>query len=65
MIIDNPISDSRLTISHLLEIATKQQLAKQYLGNWLHEQLSTTKYRHAHYMLCDVTYYTLPGTLHT
>ena len=65
MIIDNPICDSRLTISFLLEVATKQQLAKQYRGKWLHEQLSTTEYRHVHYMLCDVTYYTLSGTSHT
>ena len=65
MIIDSPISDSRLTISCLLAVAIKQRLAKQYQGNWLHEQLSTTKYRHAHYMLCDVTYYALSGTLHT
>ena len=65
MIIDSPIRDSRLTISYLLAVATKQQLAKQYRGNWLHEQLSSTKYRHAHYMLCDVTYYALSVTLHT
>ena len=65
MIIDSPISDRRLTISCLLEVATKQQLAKQYRGNWLHEQLSSTKYRHAHYMLRDVTYYALSDTSHT
>ena len=65
MIIDNPIRDSRLTISFLLEVATKQQLAKQYRGKWLHEQLGTTEYRHAHYVLSDVTYYALSGTLHT
>ena len=62
MIIDSPIRDSILTISCLLAVATNQQLAKQYRGNWLHEQLSTTKYRHVHYMLCDVTYYALSGT---
>ena len=65
MIIDSAIRDSRLTISCLLAVATKQQLAKQYRGNWLHEQLSTTKYRHAHYMLCDAIYYVLSGILHT
>ena len=26
-------------VGHVLEVTTKQQLAKQYRGNWLHEQL--------------------------